>query len=108
VINHTPKDENLLVKMGSAFDVVGERRQVDFRLDTSGKVMEETVEIKVRNRKEEPVSVLVRENLYRWSTWTITNKNQDFEKLDSNSIQFRVRLAKGAEGTVRYTVRYTW
>lgn len=108
VINHTPKDENLLVKMGSAFDVVGERRQVDFRLDTSGKVMEETVEIKLRNRKEEPVSVLVRENLYRWSTWTITNKNQDFEKLDSNSIQFRVRLAKGAESTVRYTVRYTW
>jgi len=108
VINHTPKDENLLVKMGSAFDVVGERRQVDFRLDTSGKVMEETVEIKLRNRKEEPVTVLVRENLYRWSTWTITSKNQDFAKLASNSIQFRVPLAKGAEGSVRYTVRYTW
>jgi hypothetical protein len=108
VINHTPKDENLLIKMGSAFDVVGERRQVDFRLDTSGKVMEETIEVKLRNRKEEPVTVLVREYLHRWSTWTITSKNQDYEKLDAHSIQFAMKLAKGAEGTVRYTVRYTW
>jgi hypothetical protein len=108
VINHTPKDENLLIKMGSAFDVVGERRQVDFRLDTGGKVMEETIEVKLRNRKEEPVTVLVREHLYRWSTWTITSKNQDYEKLDAHSMQFVVKLAKGAEGTVRYTVRYTW
>lgn len=108
VINHTPKDERVLVKMGSAFDVVAERRQVDFRLDTTGKVMEETIEVKLRNRKEEPVTVLVREHLYRWSTWTVTSKNQDFEKIDARTIQFPVKLAKGAEGLVRYTVRYTW
>ena len=31
VIDHTPRDERVRVKLGSAFDVVGERKQVDFR-----------------------------------------------------------------------------
>jgi hypothetical protein len=108
VIHHTPRDEDLLVRMGSAFDVVGERRQMDFRLDTTNKVMEEDIEVKLRNRKDEPVTVMVRENLYRWTSWSIVRKSQDFEKMDSRTIQFPLRLAKGAEGTVRYTARYTW
>ena len=33
-IDHTPKDEEVLIKLGSAFDVVGERRQVDFKVDS--------------------------------------------------------------------------
>ncbi len=33
-IGHTPRDEKVRVKLGSAFDVVGERKQVDFRIDT--------------------------------------------------------------------------
>jgi hypothetical protein len=51
---------------------------------------------------------MVRENLYRWTSWSIVRKSQDFEKMDSRTIQFPLRLAKGAEGTVRYTARYTW
>ena len=67
VIDHTPKNEKVLIKLGSAFDVVGERRQVDFRIDTSRKSMAEDIEIKLRNQKQEPVTVIVKENLYRWS-----------------------------------------
>ena len=37
IIDHTPKDEKVLIKLGTAFDVVGERQQVDFRVDTSRK-----------------------------------------------------------------------
>jgi hypothetical protein len=108
VIDHTPKDETVLVRMGSAFDVVGERRQVDFKVDTSRKTMEEEIEIKIRNHKSEPVTVLVKENLYRWVEWTITKKTMDFEKLDSRTIQFPVTVDKDGEATVRYTVKYTW
>ena len=46
VIDHTPKNERVLVKLGSSFDVVGERRQVDFSLDSKAKWMEEEIEIK--------------------------------------------------------------
>ena len=70
-IKHTPKDEDVRVKLGTAFDVVGERRQTDFTVNTKGRVMEEAFEIKVRNHKEQAVEVIVRENLYRWSQWSL-------------------------------------
>jgi len=109
VIGHTPRDEMVSVKLGSSFDVVGERRQADFRIDTSAKWMEEEIEVKVRNRKEtEPVAVDVRETLYRWSNWTITRKSSEFVKDDARTIHFPVKIAPGAEAVVRYTVRYTW
>ncbi|HTS86396.1 MAG TPA: hypothetical protein VMG61_14915 [Usitatibacter sp.] len=109
VIGHTPRDEMVSVKLGSSFDVVGERRQTDFHIDTSAKWMEEEIEVKVRNRKEtEPVSVDVRETLYRWSNWTITKKTSDFVKDDARTIHFPVKIAPGAEAVVRYTVRYSW
>ncbi len=109
LIDHTARDETVQVKLGSAFDVVGERRQVDFRIDMSAKWIEEDIEIKLRNQKpEETVTVLAKENLYRWSNWTISRRSQEFTKDDSRTIVFPVRLAAKAEATVRYTVRYTW
>jgi hypothetical protein len=109
LIDHTPRDETVQIKLGSAFDVVGERRQVDFRVDTSAKWLEEEIEVKLRNQKQdEAANVIVKESLYRWSGWTITKKSQDFTKEDSRTIQFPVHLPAKGEATVRYTVRYTW
>jgi hypothetical protein len=109
VIDHTARDEMVQVKLGSAFDVVGERRQVDFRIDSNAKWIEEDIEIKVRNQKpDEAVTVLAKENLYRWTNWSITKRTQDYAKDDSRTIVFPVRLAPKAEAIVRYTVRYTW
>ena len=108
LIDHTAKNETLQIKLGSAFDVVGERRQIEFRYDSNGKVIEEEVEIKLRNQKDEAVTVIAKENLYRWTSWSITKKSQEFEKIDSRTIHFPVRIAKGGEAVIRYTVRYTW
>ena len=107
-IDHTPKNEKVLIKLGSAFDVVGERRQVDFRIDTSRKSMGEDIEIKLRNQKQEPVTVIVKENLYRWVNWQITSKSHDFDKQDARTVHFPVRIAAGGEVTLRYSVQYTW
>jgi hypothetical protein len=108
VIDHTPKNENVLIKLGSAFDVVGERRQLDFKVDTTRKTMNEDIEVKLRNQKKETVTVMVKENLYRWVNWQITAKTHDFEKVDARTVQFPVKIAAGAEITVRYSVQYTW
>ena len=97
------------MKLGTAFDVVGERKQMDFRIDTSAKWIEEDIEVRVRNQKpDEAVSVIVKENLYRWSQWSILKKSQDFTKEDSRTVHFPVRIAPKGEAVVRYTVRYTW
>jgi len=107
-IDHTPKDELVLIKLGSAFDVVGERKQTDFSVDSRRNWIDETIEIKVRNHKEEPVKVIVKENLYRWTNWKITEKTHEFEKVDSRTIHFPIEVPKDGEVTIRYTVHYSW
>jgi hypothetical protein len=107
-IDHTPKDEQVRVKLGSAFDVVGERRQVNFAVDTSAKWMEEEIEVKLRNHKSQPVDVIVKENLYRWSNWKILTKTHNFDKEDARTINFPVKVPKDGEVVVRYRVRYSW
>ena len=107
-IDHTPKDEEVRVKLGSAFDVVGERRQTDFSVDSKAQWMEEQIEIKLRNHKEQPVRVIVKENLYRWSNWKILAKTHEFVKEDARTISFPVDVPKDGETIVRYRVRYTW
>ena len=91
VIDHTPKDEQVRIRLGSAFDVVGERRR---RLIDTGAHDGGEFEVKVRNHKTEPVDVLVRETLFRWSGWTIVSKSQDYVKEDARTIHFPVRVAK--------------
>jgi len=107
-IDHTPKDENVRLKLGSAFDVVGERRQMDFSLDTGRKQMSEEIEVKLRNHKKEPVTVIVKENLYRWTNWRIERSTHSYEKEDARTVHFPVKVAPDGEAVVRYTVRYSW
>jgi hypothetical protein len=108
VIDHTPKDETVRVKLGTAFDVVGERRQVDFQVDTKARRMEETIEIKVRNHKTEPVDVLVRETLFRWTKNDIVESSQRYEREDARTVHFPVTIPADGEAVVRYRVRYSW
>jgi hypothetical protein len=107
-IAHTPRNEKVQLTLGSAFDVVGERRQVDFRVDTSRKTMTEEIEVKVRNQKKERVTVQVKETMYRWVNWNITARSQEFRKDDARTVVFPVTIAPEGEAIVRYTVQYTW
>jgi len=87
---------------------VGERRQIDFAIDTKAHVMEEEIEVKLRNHKSQPVDVVVKENLYRWSKWSILTKTHNFVKEDARTVSFPVKVPKDGEVVVRYRVRYTW
>ena len=108
MIDHTPRNETIRVTTGNAFDLVGERKQTNFHVDTSEKWLDETFEIKLRNRKPEPVEFRVVEHLYRWNSWAITAKSDDFKKTDSQTIEFRVPVKPDEERTVTYTVHYSW
>jgi hypothetical protein len=107
-IDHTPKDETVLIKLGSAFDVVGERKQTEFKVDSRRKWIDESVEITIRNHKPVPVKVIIKENLYRWSNWKITDSSHKYQKQDSRTVHFPVVVPKDGKVTVTYTVHYTW
>lgn len=107
-IDHTPRDELVRVQLGTAFDVVGERKQVDFAVDTRARWLEEEIEVKLRNRKDEAVEVQVIEPMFRSGEWKMLRETQAHAKLDARQIQYAVRLAKNGEAVLRYRVRYSW
>ncbi|MEI7807193.1 MAG: hypothetical protein WCJ07_01775, partial [Verrucomicrobiota bacterium] len=108
-IDHTPRNETVRVTTGNAFDLVGERKQTNFRVDRGDKWIDETFEIKLRNRKKtDAVEIRVVEHLYRWSNWSITKSSDKFEKKDAQTIEFRIPVKPDEEKIVTYTVHYSW
>jgi hypothetical protein len=107
-IDHTPKDEQVRLYIGDAFDIVGERIQTDFKVEYDEDWIEESYEITLRNHKEEDVEVRVVEHMFRWTEWEILESSHEYEKQDAQTIEFRVPVEAGGETVVTYTVRYEW
>jgi hypothetical protein len=101
-ILHTPKDEDVKLKVGQAFDVVAERKQTDFK-QLSTLMYETEWEITVRNHKDKEVSVGLIEPLP--GTWQVVSKSHPFKKLDAFTIRFDVNVPKDKEVKVTYRVR---
>ena len=107
-IDHTPKDETIRVYTGNAFDIVGERKRTNYRVDSNSRWMDETFEIRVRNHKKETATVRVVEHLYRWTNWKLTEQSHQFKKRDAQTIEFPVTVAPDGEQVITYTVHYSW
>jgi hypothetical protein len=50
-IDHTPKDEEIRLYLGNAFDIVGSRVQKDFKSYGGGRIVEETIAVTLRNHE---------------------------------------------------------
>lgn len=108
-LDHLPKNEKLKLEMGSAFDLVGERKQKAFNVDSTAKRMTETIEIKLRNRKEkEDVEIRVIEPLYRATNWKISDASAEWTPYDSHTIEFRMPVPADGEAALTYQVTYSW
>jgi hypothetical protein len=107
-IDHTPANEELSIYTGNAFDLIGERKITDFQRRERESWMSETIEVTVKNRSKEARTIIVREPMWRWSSWKIENPSMEFEKKDAQTIEFKVTLQPDQEKTLSYTARYSW
>ena len=104
VIDHTPKDEELKLKVGEAFDIVAERKQTSFQ-QLAGNIYESEWEITLRNHKTEDVTVAVVEPLMGFSNWEVLTSSLSYEKVDASTIRFSVPVPKDGEVKLTYKVR---
>ena len=107
-IDHTPRDETIRIYTGNSFDLSGERRRTTYAIDMGKSMATETFEIKVRNHKKEPVEVRVVEHLYRGKNWEITTKSDEYQKKDSQTVEFPITVMPDGEKVITYTAHYTW
>ena len=101
-IDHTPKDERVKIKMGDAFDVVGERVQRDWKKIGSS-LYEVEWDISLRNHKKEAVTVEVIEPVP--GDWEVLRSTLPHEKVDAFTMRFRVPVPKDGEAKLNYRVR---
>jgi hypothetical protein len=101
-IDHTAKDEDVRVKVGDAFDVVAERKQTDYKV-IARNVYEYGYEIKIRNHKDGPISVVVNEPI--GGDWEMISSTFEAKKTAAFAAQFHVPVAKDGEATLSYRVR---
>ncbi|MEA3306476.1 MAG: DUF4139 domain-containing protein [Elusimicrobiota bacterium] len=102
-IDHTPKNEKLNLYLGNAFDIVGERKIMNHTKVTS-KVHRDSYKIELRNHKKTAVVIKVIER--QWGDWSIIKTNRKYNKVDSKTIEFYVKVPAGAKRTVTYTAEY--
>jgi hypothetical protein len=104
-ISHTPKDETLRIYVGNAFDVVCERKQTDYK-KLGSDLFEMEYQITLRNHKDGPVTVEVREPI--GGDWEVVNSTYKWTKLDSSTIGFQIPVDKEGTETLDYRVRVKW
>ncbi len=104
-IDHTPKDEKFKIKIGEAFDVVGERIQTDYKRLGSN-LFEVAFEVSLRNHKKEDIKVLIEEPIP--GDWEMLSNTHSYEKLQAHLIRFDVPVAKDKEVKVKYRIRFKY
>jgi len=104
-INHTPKDEEISLHIGNAFDVVCERKQTDFRV-LSERLYEMAFQITLRNHKDTPIVVDVHEPV--GGDWELIDSTHKGTKADAWALHFKVPVEKDGESVLKYRVRVRW
>jgi len=104
-IDHTPKDENICLHIGNAFDIVAERKQTDFKA-ISSRVYEFEYEITLRNHKDMPITVEVNEPI--GGDWEMLNSTYKFTKTAAFAAQFQVPVEKDGTSVLKNRVRVRW
>jgi hypothetical protein len=105
LIGHTPKDEEVRLHIGNAFDVVSERKQTDYK-ELGSRFYEMEYEITLRNHKDVPINVEVNEPI--GGDWEMLNSTFPATKTAAFAAQFSVPVAKDGTSVLRYRVRVKW
>lgn len=105
IIAHTPRNEEVELSVGNAFDLKGECTLIHSS-KPSTKSRKKTYEIELRNQKKDDVEIKVMKNLGR--NWDIQNSDLKYEKKDAYNIQFKVDVPAEEKKIFEFTVLYTY
>jgi len=104
-IDHTPRNEEIKLKIGDAFDIVGETTVIS-RRRISDRVEETDYRVELRNQKETPAMIIVSKQLNGF--WEILNASIDYVKKSATEVQWTVTVLPGSKNVIDFTVRTNW
>jgi hypothetical protein len=101
-IDHTPRDEEVKLYIGDAFDIVVERERKDYQKISDRQVVE-TYEIEIANHKTDDIALVITEHIY--GSWSITSSSHRYEKVKADAVEFKVPVEADGSVILTYTVR---
>lgn len=104
-VDHTPKDEEIEIAVGNAFDITGTRTQTDYQR-VSNDVWRESYEIELKNHKSEAQKVRVVERFY--GDWEITKNSDTYRKTDAYTAEWEVTVPADGSKKITFTVERTY
>jgi hypothetical protein len=104
-IAHTPKGEQVSLRMGEAFDLTADRVQTDFQV-VSKRSNQSSYRIELRNADSKPVTVTVREPLH--GDWKITSETQEHVKESAGSAVWKIQVPAEGKAVLEYTAVVSW
>jgi hypothetical protein len=104
-IRHTAEDEKLTLEVGRAFDLVAERRVLSERR-IADREREQSVEVKLRNRKKTAVTIGVEEGVS--GDVEVVRSSHPATRKDASTLRFEIPVAAGQEVVLTWTVRLRW
>lgn len=108
LIDHTPVSANVDVRVGTAFDITGEKVQTLNEVDQNNKRASEAYKITLKNSKQEAVTVHVVEHLRYARKWSISEESLKHSVIDASTIEYVVEVPADGEANVEYKVDYKW
>jgi len=106
-IDHTPKDEEIKLKIGYAFDVTAEQIVLDTKRPAPRRQIV-TLQLRMRNHKDEAIRGRFVARMRDGQNWTITDTTAPWTRESVNTVHFDFVLGTNEEKTITYTVDYTW
>ena len=100
----------LTVAVGRITDVTGARARTDFVIDDAGQRLYEEIAVTLTSARASPVSVLVREHLYRGPCWILAyhSTGDGVAKEAAQQIALTTTVPAHGTATVVYRVVYHW
>ena len=103
-IDHTPKNENVRLKLGEAFDVTADKKQSDFKVlprpSKGNNLYESAFEITLKNAKKEKVTVTVQEPIS--GDWKILSESHPHNKANSQLAVWKIDIPAESSTTLTY------
>ena len=104
-IDHTPKDEDVRLYIGNAFDLTGETVQMDYKDIGQGYTAAQKVTLKNHKESED---VVITVPFRMWGEWTITASNYDYVKKDAWTAEFKIPVDVDEEAVLEFSYKVVW
>ena len=105
-IDHTPKKEEVRLKLGDAFDVTADKKQTNFKkAHAIGKynyAYTVSFQIDLKNAKSEEVEVVVHEPIP--GDWKMKKQSHKHEKVTSGTAEWKIKVPAEGKTTLTYEV----